>query len=484
MTKRRRYLRYIAPTVVTLLVGLAIAPQLSTWSNGAVFAHDTFSYQAMAVNALYGHGFLRRGGMEEDFSVYGWDYDHGFEKQRISEFYEVAGVYGDINVPVYPALLTGVYAVFGVNPLAVKWLQAAGYLAIGFLLPFVGAWIWGRSGYLAGLVAAPVFVLSNYRMSEEILTEPTIMGVLFIWLLVALGYEAKRSTPRVIALGLMTGVCLLTKGNLAFLAPLTALWLAWQAWHAKQLRHWLQTGLFCACVLAVVAPWSAYTSRQIGRFTLLSQQTLDVLNWNNEFNYDGSWHPYWQEIPEAYYNHDGLEGRSPFLRVAGFYAHQPRHLAQLLWKLRTQYAGLPSLAVAACAAFLLMTRGLLRSRVATVHPAFDVTAMLVALGVCIVGALALTDHAYDTVLVIPYLLCLAMLIPFRRQLRVQIPISMVIILVNFVLITLLAGWIDSPYFRSRHARPGDFVYVLLASVLLLRYGSRLLRRPFPVRQRL
>jgi 4-amino-4-deoxy-L-arabinose transferase-like glycosyltransferase len=164
------------------------------------------------------------------------------------EFSFTAGSLTSLRPPLYPALVAGVYALFGLqNFPAVRLLQAALSLFNTFVLYGLGLEVASRRAalWLAGLFCFyPSFLGFNNLLLTETLF--TLLLSLFCYLLV-LAYR-REALGYLLAAGLILGLATLTRSILWMSPPLLAVFLV-ATWKGS----WLRRGL---AVLAVVVPFA------------------------------------------------------------------------------------------------------------------------------------------------------------------------------------------------------------------------------------
>jgi 4-amino-4-deoxy-L-arabinose transferase-like glycosyltransferase len=170
--------------------------------------------------------------------------------------------------PLTPLVLAPISAVLGgdtspvtAQRLMMALLGAAVIVAMGFLGRKVG----GRHGTGVGLLAAGIAALNaNFWMNDIIVMSETIgtLGIVVVLLLVY-RFVDRPSIGRAAAVGVVIGVTMLARAELALLLPVTfapmALW-------ARDIGVRARIGriaLAGVCVLAVLLPWTVYN---IGRF--------------------------------------------------------------------------------------------------------------------------------------------------------------------------------------------------------------------------
>ena len=179
---------------------------------------------------------------------------------RHGEFGFSPGSPVSIRPPLYPALVAGVYRLFGVdNFQAVRLLQAALSLLTVVLLYRLGAEAASRRVglWLAGLYC---FYPTMLGYNNLLLTE-----VLFTLLLSAACYAVvlfyRRGALAYVALaGLLLGLAALTRSVVWLSPPLLAVYVA-LTWKARLGRRQLAAGALLAAFAVTLAPWAIRNTR-------------------------------------------------------------------------------------------------------------------------------------------------------------------------------------------------------------------------------
>jgi len=173
----------------------------------------------------------------------------------------------------YPALLGGLYALFGPRP----WLGMAlnallGSLAVAGVYRVAASYAGRRSAVIAGVLAAVHPTLLFY--TPALMTEIVSASLLAIsaWLaLAAAERESGCKTIKVIGLGLLMGIAVLVRPQQLVLAPV----LGWVAYGAQRVRTlWKQgiAGAIAVTALSVTSclPWTVRNCERMGRCMLVS----------------------------------------------------------------------------------------------------------------------------------------------------------------------------------------------------------------------
>lgn len=156
--------------------------------------------------------------------------------------------------PLYPFMLTGIYAVFGYNLMAARLVQAL----LGALLPpllflAAGRLGWRGPGRWASLGAAvyPYLVYFGAWLIAEALF--FALSGLMLWCGALL--QRRPSTARAAGLGLVIGLAALAKPTVLFQLPFLALWFL-TSLEAPTIRRRFVLGLVTALAFAAtLSPW-------------------------------------------------------------------------------------------------------------------------------------------------------------------------------------------------------------------------------------
>lgn len=281
---------------------------------------DTLEYQSIGANLALGVGFPLSGMVRPaaEYAFSRFEQAEGYYDDFLAAG-EEGGRLNLVRAPGYPLFLGAVYSVFGVRPKVVKRLQLAMVLLIAGTIPLIGRTFWGAPGALAGLLAAPLYVLSFGRSTNFILAE-TLSSFSLCILLLAWPRRGEQPTPRhAVLLGALTGAALLIKATSVFLAPLLLGLLARRHGGRAGWRSAAWAGL---ALVALLVPYSIFASVKAGHPVILSTQGAGaLLDDNNEIALRrGEWARGWRSDPSALYNQPGWRELPAVLKVARFYA--------------------------------------------------------------------------------------------------------------------------------------------------------------------
>jgi hypothetical protein len=246
---------------------------------------DQVSYDDLARRVLEGHGF--------SFGQDHWPATRAGEPTAHWSF-------------LYTLYLTGVYALFGPNPLPARLIQAvfAGILQT-ILLWRVGKRVFGPTSGLFAAAFGAVYIYFVYY-AGALITE-TFYITSLLWIVdIALRIDARASsTPREnergwrrwliwVELGLALGLTALLRQLVLLLAPFLFLWLWWRmarlrpgdegrSWVSRWF-HWRTLAPFVACIAVVAAmilPWTVRNYRVFNTTVLLNTNAGYVFFWAN-----------------------------------------------------------------------------------------------------------------------------------------------------------------------------------------------------------
>jgi len=262
---------------------------------------DTWEYQSMAINWARGKSLMTEG-------AFG-DYHKDYKFHPVAEIYQPQLDYmlkkgksgGDTKfyrTPGYIIFLGTIYKLFGVSPLIAKQIQLLLITFIAACLPFIGFNYWNQRGFIAGILSGFIF-LQEYAQNisqntgitypAQIMTEILITFGLLIFVLAFIYWQKRKHWPRVLLLGLITGINLLIKGSTMFIVPLTLAYFSYLFIKQKLKLNVLL--IFIVGVVITVAPYSIYASIKSSQLVILSTQArVVILGGNNEFAADGTWH--------------------------------------------------------------------------------------------------------------------------------------------------------------------------------------------------
>lgn len=267
----------IAIVVVSVLLRAGVALVMGNQIEPLPGIQDQESYHMLAQRVLQGHGFT----VAEDW----WPLTRAGEPTAHWSY-------------LYTLYLVGVYAAFGVQPLAPRLLQA---LIVGVMWPLL-AYRLGRrlGGETTGLVAAGWSAVYPYFVyyGAALMTEPFYITAILVSLDLALSMAGQpvelaargRMAGQWALLGLVLGVAVLLRQLfLAFVPVLLAyVWIAQRRGSlspANLLRRAARSLVYPAIAAGVIAlmiaPWTARNAAAFDRFVLLNTNAGFAFFWAN-----------------------------------------------------------------------------------------------------------------------------------------------------------------------------------------------------------
>ncbi len=229
---------------------------------------DQISYHTLAQRVLTGHGF--------SFGEPWWPATRAGAPTAHWSF-------------LYTFYLTGIYALFGPNPIVARIIQV---LLVGFLQPYL-LYLLGKRIFhpAAGLAAAGLgagYIYLNYY-SATLMTEPFYITALLAVLLVALKIAAPKedetqtkpqSLQLAALLGILLGITVLLRQAFLLFIPFLFLWMLWA--RRKQAGKMLASLVISGgIVAAMILPFTYYNYVRFNHFVLLNTNAGFVFFWAN-----------------------------------------------------------------------------------------------------------------------------------------------------------------------------------------------------------
>jgi 4-amino-4-deoxy-L-arabinose transferase-like glycosyltransferase len=245
--------------------------------------------------------------------------------------------------PGYPIVLAGFWKVFPMTLDSAKVFHAVlGALTIP-LVYGIGQKLFDRR---TGLVAAGLFaVFPNAIIWTPLIISEHLFTFVFVaalWVLVVSGERSRAGWPALVAIGFLTGVAMLTRGQGAVLVPVVFVyWLLRFGWRSA-LRS---TTLALVMAAAVIAPWTARNWVELHAFIPISTNTGTVLRQGHSPDSTGT-HAWPNEVIDGFLPWQSLydpewevKGYREYTRRAISYAFtHPRQEFQLSrWKVYHLY---------------------------------------------------------------------------------------------------------------------------------------------------
>lgn len=241
--------------LVALVVGAVAVRFLYAYviaiPNGLVAQVDPAGYHLLATNLLYGRGFCLP--------------------------HATAGCLPNVvRVPLYPAFMAALYALFNTSPVGVVVAQI---LLDGVTLLLVGWTAKRLSGAAtAGLLAMGLYALNPnaWLFASALLTESVLAFVLMaLFALLVHGLAGERrpwTSHHAVATGVLCGAAVLIKPNLVFLPALLGFVLL------VARRPWRHIALALCATVLLLAPWLVRNQLLLGR-PVLSTAFTDNLGY-------------------------------------------------------------------------------------------------------------------------------------------------------------------------------------------------------------
>jgi 4-amino-4-deoxy-L-arabinose transferase-like glycosyltransferase len=184
---------------------------------------------------------------------------------------------------LYTLYLSGVYALFGQNPLVARIIQA---LLVGMLQPYL-AFLLGRRlfGSVVGLAAAGLIAVYTYFVyyAACLMTESFYITAILAALYLALRLVSPEKVPGgghvrlALALGLVLGMAVLLRQLFLLFVPFLFLWLFWYG-RKRQIGTILVAG---AVIAAMILPFTLFNYARFHRFVLLNTNAGYAFFWGN-----------------------------------------------------------------------------------------------------------------------------------------------------------------------------------------------------------
>lgn len=186
-----------------------------------------WEYEEVALNLLSGNGFL--------------GHYHGVP-------------YLGLVHPLYPLITAGVYGVVGHSSLlAMQIVQGAAVIPAAWLSFQLGFALAGRAG---GLLAAAAITLHPALLVFSLRRHSLWFDAIFFLAALVGTYHVRSlpSTRRLVLLGMIFGVGMLSRSTVGVFLGVGGLWLAWQ-WRVPAAECVRRLAIVAGVALVVVAPW-------------------------------------------------------------------------------------------------------------------------------------------------------------------------------------------------------------------------------------
>jgi len=255
--------------IAALLLGNQVLPMPGIF--------DQISYHTLSTRVLEGHGFT--------FATQWWPMTRAGEPTAHWSF-------------LYTLYLASVYAVFGINPLVARIIQA-------IIVGLAGPWLVYRlasstfqsrdpvhsssdSAPQVALLAAAWFAVYGYFIyyAAALMTEAFFI-ISILWSLDCAVRIVKEGEPLLfLELGLAFGITVLLRQTYFIIIPFLLIWLFWanrrMRGHPIAWRTLVWGSLATILILVLlVAPFTYYNARQFGHFVLLNTNAGFAFFWAN-----------------------------------------------------------------------------------------------------------------------------------------------------------------------------------------------------------
>jgi 4-amino-4-deoxy-L-arabinose transferase-like glycosyltransferase len=479
---KQRWFKYLFHILLfVVLYSVFVTP--ADFTDDAFFGGDTWEYQSMAVNFAKGHGINKFGGIE-NFDTYKFA-----KPEHLPEYYtsfvQRAGMDNFFRPPAYSLFLGLIYKLFGISPRIAKLIQLALLTIVAVCLPWIGFHYWKLEGLISGFIAAPIYLVTNHKLAEVILTEALTAFSLFLIVAGYIFFEKRNSTVSAVLLGIALGFAVLVKAILIFIPLLAGIWLLYTFFRRREKRILKNMLVIIISALFTISPWSLYASMKSNSFILLSTQGGgSLLDGNNEFNSDGGWHPEWRNRKDSFYNNGALAQASTIEKIARFYTQHPSLLPRLIVK-KLVKGFVPMMFLLLIIAIFIIERYVvcIEMYVKNTFRAFVYyTFALFMLTLSTFGVYFLSEKpsslyaVFRGNLLISILLLIAVSLPLLlvrlKNVGLRIPSVFVMIFLNFVILIALF-FADSGVYKSRFVQVMDFIFILVALQYLLMLMKRI-----------
>jgi hypothetical protein len=281
MSRREKMILY-GILIISVLLRLGVALYLGNVVDAPPLMTDQRSYHALGARLLEGHGF---------------SFDRGWYPFTPADTPTAHWSF------LYSLVVAGVYGIFGVQPLAMRLVQA---VIGGILLPLavyklgrrifepvtetgvgVGAGAGAGAGAASGAAAAPLAaaaissLYAYFALYAATLMTETLYIVVVLWsLTVALGIARsirqgqRLSLSLALQFGLSLSLGTLLRQSILPWVPVVFAYLLWLGWRGGRVREVFGAVILASAMLvASILPWTYRNYQAYGRFLLLNSNT-------------------------------------------------------------------------------------------------------------------------------------------------------------------------------------------------------------------
>ena len=254
----------IAIIFVSILLRVAVALSMGNAVVELPGIFDQVSYHNLALRVLGGHGFT--------FGELWWPITRAGEPTAHWSF-------------PYTLYLVGTYALFGVYPVAARFLQA---IIVGILHPYITFRIGEKTfGKTIGLIAAAVVSIYIYFVyyGAALMTEPfyitSILFCLFFAMQLADNTDKKLDVKFSLALGMSIGLTVIFRQVFLLFVPFLFLWIWIARFTLNRKLPLLPTALSFILIISFILPITFYNYARFHRFVLLNTNSGYAFFWGN-----------------------------------------------------------------------------------------------------------------------------------------------------------------------------------------------------------
>lgn len=262
--KRIKEQPLLAIIFVSVLLRVAVAFLMGNQVVELPGIFDQVSYHNLALRVLGGHGFT--------FGEMWWPITRAGEPTAHWSF-------------PYTLYLVGVYALFGVYPVAARIIQA---ILVGILHPYITYRIGERAfGTTIALIAAAVVSIYMYFFyyGAALMTEPfyitSILFSLFFAMQLTDNTDKKQDIRLGLALGISIGLTVTLRQVFLLFVPFLFLWIWIARFKRTRKLPLLPTALPFLLIFSFILPITLYNYQRFHRFVLLNTNSGYAFFWGN-----------------------------------------------------------------------------------------------------------------------------------------------------------------------------------------------------------
>ena len=262
-----------------IIIYYIIFSQKASFTDFTNFREDYMMYQSVGVNFAKGHGIQKFGGIEK-FKEYKFYSNTPYRNFTVKHFYEIGGCDFFFMTPGYTLFLGIIYKIFGVSPLIVKYIQLLLLIIVAAFLPLIGYHLWKYSGFVSGLIASPLYIAFNYKISEGIMTESLVTFFIFLIVISFIYFKSKKNLLSSVILGIILGLSVLVKGTLIFIPFLFFLYLLIKFYKTNTKKILKSLLVIITTFILTILPWSIYANIKISHSIISAKQIKTIISNN------------------------------------------------------------------------------------------------------------------------------------------------------------------------------------------------------------